>query len=71
MDDEWLIRTELEFAVADAVWRHELIKAYGSEFDEDDLSAEQRKGEGDSSLRGAFADRKRWLQAFRLCRGTA
>lgn len=71
MDDEWLIRTELEFAVADAVWRHELVEAYGSEIDEDDFSAEHRKGEGGYSLRAAFADRKRWLQAFRLYRGTA
>ena len=71
MDDERLIRTELEFAVADAVWRHELVRAYGSEIDEDDLSAEQRKGDQGSSLRAAFEVRKRWLQAFRLCRGTA
>ena len=69
MDDERLIRTEVEFAVADAVWRHELTTLYGTQIDEDDLSADERRGEADSSLRMAFEDRRRSLRAFRIARG--
>lgn len=71
MDDERLIRTEVEFAVADSVWRHELTNVYGPSLDEDDLSSDERRGEVGSALRTAFEDRRRSLQAFRIARGVA
>ncbi|GLS45577.1 hypothetical protein [Methylobacterium brachythecii] len=68
-NDECLMRTELEFAVADAAWLHELALNVGYPFDEEELQPAARKGEANSRLREAYEERRRALFAFRRARG--
>lgn len=68
-DDACLMRTELEFAVADAAWLYELALIVGYPFDEEELKPTERKGEANSRLREAYEERRRALFAFRRARG--
>jgi hypothetical protein len=71
MDDEDIIRTDIEFAVADACWRHEVARHLGTSVAEDALTPSEMKGEPESALRLAYEERLRALQARRSARGLA
>lgn len=69
MDDEDRIRTDIEFAVADACWRHEIAKQIGTSVLEEALTPPEMKGEPETALRLAYEVRLRALQAWRSARG--
>ncbi|HEV2543770.1 MAG TPA: hypothetical protein VGU70_13515 [Methylobacterium sp.] len=71
MDDEDTIRTDLEFAVADACWRHEVARQLGTPIAEESLTPPEMKGEPDTALRLAYEERLRALRAWRRARGLA
>lgn len=69
MDDEDTLRTDIEFAVADACWRHEIAKHLGAPVTEDALIPPEMRGEPDTALRLAYEERLRAIQAWRRARG--
>lgn len=71
MDDEELIRTDVEFAVADAHWRHELARERGAADTEESDAPPAWKGEPETALRAAYEERLRALRAWRRARGIA
>ncbi|WP_455960023.1 hypothetical protein [Methylorubrum aminovorans] len=71
MDDDDIIRTDIEFAVADACWRHEVTRQLGTFLVEDALTPPEMKGEPETALRLAYEERLRALQAWRRARGLA
>lgn len=71
MDDEDITRTDIEFAVADACWRHEIALHLGSLPPEDALTPPELRGEADTTLRVAYEERLRAIRAWRRARGLA
>ncbi|BAU89984.1 hypothetical protein MPPM_1379 [Methylorubrum populi] len=69
MDDEDTIRTDIEFAVADACWRDEIAKRLGIPVVEEALTPPEMKGEPETALRLAYEERLRALRAWRRARG--
>ncbi len=71
MDDEDTVRTDIEFAVADACWRHEVAKHFGTPLPEEALTPPELKGGPDTTLRLAYEERLRAIAAWRRARGLA
>lgn len=71
MDDEDITRTDIELAVADACWRHEVARQLGSPPSEEALTPPEMRGEVDTALRLAYEERLRALRAWRRARGLA
>ena len=69
MDDEDIIRTDIELAVADACWRHAIVEHLGTPVPEEALTPPEMRGEPDTALRLAYEERLRAIQAWRRARG--
>ena len=69
MDDERTIRTDVELAIADAEWRHEVAEALGRQIDDGELILPAYRGEAGTTMRRAFEERQRAFQAWRAARG--
>lgn len=69
MDDERTILTDVEFAIADAEWRHEVAQVLGRPVDDDDTILPVYRGETGTALHRAFEERQRALRAWRAARG--
>ncbi len=69
MDDQRTIITDLELAIADAEWRHELEQALGHAADEDELTPVVLKGAAETPLRRAFEARQQAFHQWRAARG--
>ncbi|MBD8906186.1 hypothetical protein [Methylorubrum zatmanii] len=69
MDDDEVIRTDIELALADACWRHEIVMQFGPSASDDDGTRLELKGEANTMLRSAYEERLRAIRAWRRARG--
>lgn len=69
LDDDRTIVTDVEFALADAEWRHEVGQALGRVVEDDELVSSEFRGRAGSPLRRAFEQRRRAFSEWRTVRG--
>lgn len=68
-DDAQTVMTDVELALADAEWRHEVECLLGHAVSEDLLVPPTLRGEAGTPLRRAFEARRAALLAWRAARG--